>query len=147
MTLRANCELAFPIWPLAGEFADAGKPDQAGTGLAAGAGAVDRAGSLTDRPRNAAEAVRCPDPRHNSPVGADAASGIRRGPRDYSNCRVAILSIYLLVSVKLSMPAAAPAPVLPAMETGCSVIDLSEPPIRTFAPAPTPTEAEAEAPA
>jgi hypothetical protein len=45
------------------------------------------------------------------------------------------------------MPAATLRPVLPSMESGCSVIDLSKPPTSAFAEAPTPTEAPAVTPA
>ena len=45
------------------------------------------------------------------------------------------------------MPPDMSRPVLPSTLTGCSVIDLSSPPIRTLAPTPTPTVALAVAPA
>ena len=45
------------------------------------------------------------------------------------------------------MPAATFKPLLPSTLSGCSVIDLSKPPISTFAPTPTPTVAPAVTPA
>src|SRR6266404_6538548 len=51
------------------------------------------------------------------------------------------------VRLNSAMPPATLRPVLPSMLTGCSEIELPEPPTNTLAPTPTPTVALAVAPA